>query len=187
MSDELAHKILEISERLGALKYGDFTLSSGAKSSYYFDGRLISLSPEGAYLLGKVFLEEIKGHDVAAVGGPATAAIPIVTAIALMSQIEGTPVQAFFVRVEAKDHGTGQQVEGGLVPGIRVAIVDDVCSRGGSLFTAIQAVEAAGCRVVKVMTVLDRHLGGSDELRRHGYDFHTLLEPAPDGTIRVVE
>ena len=54
-------------------------------------------------------------------------------------------------------------------------------------FAAARLLEAAGCRVVKVMTVLDRHLGGSDELRRHGYDFHALLEPAPDGTIRVVE
>jgi orotate phosphoribosyltransferase len=187
VSNEHAPKILEISERLGALKYGDFTLSSGAQSSYYFDGRLISLHPEGAYLLGKVFLQEIKGYDIAAVGGPAMAAIPIVTAVALMSQMEGTPVQAFFVRAEVKDHGTGQQVEGGLVPGSRVAIVDDVCSSGGSLFTAIQAAEAAGCQVVKVMTVLDRHQGGSDELLRKGYEYHALLEPGPDGTIRVVE
>ena len=187
MSDDLAHKILEISERLGALKYGDFTLSSGAKSSYYFDGRLISLNPEGAYLLGKAFLEEIEGHDVAAVGGPAMAAIPIVTAVALMSQVDGTPVQAFFVRGEAKDHGTGQQVEGGLVPGSRVVIVDDVCSSGGSLFTAIEAAEAAGCQVVKVLTVLDRHLGGGDELRRKGYDYHALLEPDSNGTIQVVK
>ena len=187
MSDELARKILELSERVGALKYGEFTLSSGAKSSYYFDGRLISLNPEGAYLLGKVFLEGMRGYDVDAVGGPAMAAIPIVTAVALMSQVEGTPVQAFFVRPEAKGHGTGQQVEGGLVPGSRVMIVDDVCTTGGSLFMAIQAAEAEGCRVVKVMVVLDRHQGGSDELRRRGYDFQALLEPAPDGTVQVVE
>ena len=187
MSGELAHKILEISQRLGALKYGDFTLSSGAKSGYYFDGRLISLNPEGAYLLGKAFLQEIKGHNVVAVGGPAMAAIPIVTAVALMSQIKGIPVQAFFVRPEAKAHGTGQQVEGGLVPGGRVAIVDDVCSSGSALFTAIQAAEAAGCQVVKVMTVLDRQQGGSEELRRKGYEYHALLEPDPNGTIRVTE
>ena len=187
MSDELARKILELSERLGALKYGDFTLSSGAKSSYYFDGRLISLNPEGAYLLGKVFLEEIKGHHIVAVGGPAMAAIPIVTAVALTSQMEGTPVQAFFVRPEAKAHGTGQQVDGKLEPGSRVVILDDVCTSGGSLFTAIQAAEAVGCKVVKVMAVLDRHQGGGDELRRKGYEFSALLEPAPDGTVRVVE
>ena len=115
------------------------------------------------------------------------AAIPIVTAVALMSQVEGTPVHAFFVRPEVKGHGTGQQVEGGLKPGSRVMIVDDVCTTGGSLFTAIQAAEAAGCQVVKVMAVLDRHQGGSDELKRRGYEFQALLEPAPNGTVQVVE
>ena len=187
MSSEIAHRILVLSEKLGALKYGEFTLSSGAKSNYYFDGRLISLHPEGAYLLGKAFLEELKGHDIVAVGGPSMAAIPIVTAVALTSQMEGTPVQAFFVRTEAKAHGTGQQVEGKLEPGSRVMIVDDVCTSGGSLFTAIEAAEAAGCKTVKVMAVLDRHQGGSDELRRKGYEFSALLEPASDGRVRVVE
>jgi orotate phosphoribosyltransferase len=187
LSTEIAQKILELSERLGALKYGDFTLSSGAKSNYYFDGRLISLNPAGAYWLGRVFLEEIKGHDISAVGGPSMAAIPIVTAVALTSQIEGIPVQAFFVRTETKAHGTGQQVEGGLEPGSRVMILDDTCTSGGSLFTAIEAAEAAGCKVAKVMAVLDRHQGGSDELRRRGYEFSALLEPAPNGTVQVVE
>ena len=111
------------------------------------------------------------------------AAIPIVTAVALMSQMEGTPVQGFFVRTEAKAHGTGQQVEGGLEPGSRVMIVDDGCTSGGSLFTAIEAVEAAGCQVVKVMVMLDRHQGGGDELRRKGYEFHALLEPTPYGIV----
>lgn len=185
LNSELAKEILEISRNVGALQYGDFRLSSGAKSSYYFDGRLVSLNPEGAYLLGKAFLDEIREADIAAVGGPATAAIPIVTAIALMSRLEEIPVEAFFVRAEAKGHGMGQQIEGGLKPGSRVVIIDDVCSSGGSLFTAIRAVEKMGCRVVKVMTVLDRQQGGSDELRGSGYEFVALLEPAPDGTVRV--
>ena len=187
LSNEIARAILELSVKLGALKYGDFTLSSGAKSNYYFDGRLISLHPEGAYWLGKAFLEELKGQDIAAVGGPAMAAIPIVTAVALTSQVEGTPVKAFFVRTETKAHGTGQQVEGGLESGKRVMIVDDACTSGSSLFAAIKAAEAAGCKVVKVMAVLDRQQGGGDELRSRGYAFSSLLKPAPDGTVQVVE
>lgn len=185
MNSELAKEILAMSRNEGALQYGDFRLSSGARSGYYFDGRLVSLNPEGAYLLGKAFLDEMRETDIAAVGGPATAAIPIVTAIALMSHLEGVPVQAFFVRAEPKEHGTGQQIEGALKPGSRVVILDDVCSSGGSIFAAIQAVEKVGCKVVKVMTVLDRQQGGSNELRRNGYEFVSLLEPAPDGTIRV--
>jgi len=65
-----------------------------------------------------------------------------------------------------------------------VAIVDDVCTTGSSLFRAIEAAEAMGCRVVKVLAILDRHQGGSDELRRRGYDFQALLEATPEGEIR---
>ncbi len=186
MSNEISQKVLELSKQVGALKYGDFTLSSGAKSSYYFDGRLISLHPEGAYLLGKAFLESLQGSGVTAVGGPAMAAIPIVTAVALVSQLEGSPLEAFFVRGEAKDHGTGKQVEGRLRDGSRVAILDDVCTSGGSLFTAIEAVEEAGCKVERVLAILDRHQGGGEELRKRGYDFRVLLEADAEGRVRVV-
>ena len=185
MDKELGTKILELSEQLGALKYGDFTLASGAKSNYYYDGRLISLNPEGAYWIGKAFLENLKNDHIVAVGGPATAAIPIVTSIALMSQIAKKPVEGFFVRQEAKAYGRGRQIEGKVDPGSRVAIVDDVCTSGASLFTAIEAIEALECKVVRVMTVLDRFQGGSDELRRKGYNFCCLLEPDPHGQLRV--
>ena len=83
----------------------------------------------------------------------------------------------------AADHGTGRQIEGPLKKGTPVAVVDDTVSTGGSLFTAIEAAEGHGCRVVKVLAILDRHQGGSDELRRRGYDFEALLEADPDGTI----
>ena len=96
------------------------------------------------------------------------AAIPIVTAVALVSRMEGSPIEAFFVRSEAKDHGTGSQVEGRLQPGSRVAIVDDVCTSGGSLFTAIQAAEGAGCTVERVMAILDRHQGGGGRAAKEG-------------------
>ncbi|MBF8266856.1 MAG: orotate phosphoribosyltransferase [Dehalococcoidia bacterium] len=185
MIEELCQRILDLSGRVGALKYGEFTLASGAPSSYYFDGRLISLHPEGAYYLGKVFLESLGSYDVAAVGGPATAAIPLVTAIALVSHLEGKPIEAFFVRAEAKAYGTGQRVEGRLVQGSRVAVVDDVCTTGSSLFGAIEAVESEGCQVMKILTILDRHQGGSEELRRRGYDFQALLEADAEGTVRV--
>ena len=187
VSSDIARRILDLSEQVGALRYGEFTLSSGAKSSYYFDGRLISLHPEGAHLLGRAFLESLKGSGVVAVGGPAMAAIPIVTSVALVSQVEGSPIDAFFVRGEAKDHGTGKQVEGRLQAGSRVAILDDVCTSGGSLFMAISAVEEAGCTVEKVLAILDRHQGGGDELRDRGYDFRTLLEADAEGRVRVAE
>ena len=76
MSSDITRRILDLSEQVGALRYGDFTLSSGAKSSYYFDGRLISLHPEGAHLLGRAFLESLKGFRRRCGGRPGNGGYP---------------------------------------------------------------------------------------------------------------
>ena len=183
---EAAERLLELAIERGALKYGDFTLSSGRKSRYYFDGRLLSLDPEGAYLIGKAMLPILKEVGAQGIGGPTLGADPIVAAVAMASHLDGGSVPGFIVRVQAKQHGTEQRVEGPLAPGSRVAIVDDVCTTGASLFHAIDAAESAGCSVVKVVAILDRRQGGSDELRSRGYEFVSLLEATPEGEVRVV-
>lgn len=185
--EALCREILELAQEVGALSYGEFTLASGKKSSYYFDGRLLSLHPQGAHLLAQAILPAIEAAGAESVGGPATGGIPLVAAITLWSQINRTPVSGFFVRTEAKGHGRQKAVEGGLRPRSPVAVVDDVCTTAGSLFRAIQGAEEMECRVVKVMSVLDRVEGGSDELRRRGYDFATILEATPDGKVRVAQ
>ncbi len=182
----IAQRILQVARERRALTYGDYTLSSGQKSSYYFDGRRLTLDPEGSYLVGRAFWQLLDGADVQAIGGPTLGADPIVTAVALTSHLEGNSMAAFIVRKEAKTHGTGQLIEGPLEKGSRVAIVDDSCSTGGSLFHAVEAAEAAGCTVVKVLAILDRHQGGSVELRRLGYEFVCLLEASPEGKVGVV-
>ena len=181
-----AEKLLQLAIDRGALKYGEFTLSSGRKSRYYFDGRLLSLDPQGAYLIGKALLPILKEAGAQAIGGPTLGADPIVAAVALSSYLDGGSIPAFIVRKEAKSHGTAQQVEGPLRPGSRVAIVDDVCTTGTSLFAAIEAAEAMVCTVAKVVVVLDRMQGGSQELKRRGYDFSALLEATPEGDVGVV-
>jgi len=181
----IKERVLQIAEQVGALKYGDFTLASGAKSNYYFDGRLISLHPEGSHLLGLAMLAEITDSEIGSVGGPATAAIPLVTAISLVSHLEGKNLNGFFVRSETKEHGTQKQIEGSLQEGMKVAIVDDVCTSGGSLFLAIDAVEKIGCEVGVVLAILDRKQGGSKELTKRGYAFRTLLEATDQGAVVV--
>lgn len=181
----LAERLLQLAGERGALQYGEFTLTSGEKSSYYFDGRLLSLDPEGAYLIGKAFLPIIREAGAQAVGGPTLAADPIVAAVALTSHLEGTSIPAFIVRAQTKGHGTQKLVEGPLAPGSRVAIVDDTCSTGGSLLHSIDAVEAMGCTVAVVVVLLDRRQGGADELARRGYRLVTLLEATPAGEVRV--
>ena len=178
-------RLLQLALEKGALKYGDFTLTSGKKSTYYFDGRLLSLDPEGAYLISRSLLPVLRQAGAEAVGGPTLGADPIVASIALASYINETPIPAFIVRKEAKSHGTGKGVEGPLKVGSKVAIIDDTCTTGGSLFQAIEAAEGVGCTVVKVVAVSDRREGGGEEIRRRGYDFIALLEADPDGKIQV--
>ena len=179
-------RLLALALERGAIRYGDFTLSSGRRSAYYFDGRLLSLDPEGAHLLGNALLPLLAEARVSAVGGPTLGADPIVAAAAMASWQAGTPLPAFIVRKEAKRHGTGQLIEGPLPPaGATVAVVDDTCTTGGSLFHAIGAVEAAGCRVGLALAALDRNEGGSAALRERGYRFAALLTAGADGRIRA--
>ena len=179
-----AETILELAIAKGALRFGEFKLSAGGAGTYYFDGRLITLDPEGAYHVAKAILPILKECGAEALAGPTLGADPIVSAVALTSHVEGNPVPGLIVRKEAKKHGGQRAIEGPLVEGSRVAVVDDACTSGASLFHAIEAVEAAGCHVVKVIAILDRHEGGSDELRRRGYDFVALLEANERGEIK---
>jgi orotate phosphoribosyltransferase len=175
LNTESARRIREIAGEVGAFLTGEFTLTSGKKSNYYIDGKKITLSPEGAYLVGKAIFDELIKTGVDAIGGVATGAYPIVTAVALVSHLEGKPIPAFIVREVPKEHGTMRKIEGHLKQGSRVAIVDDVLTTGGSVSRAIEAVEAAKCKVVKVMVLVDRHEGGSDRLKKEGYDFTSIL------------
>ena len=184
--EELAKDVLDTSLGLGALQYGAFTLSSGQRSSFYFDGRLLTLSPKGAMLVAEALLPLVRESGADAIGGPTLGADPMVTAVAMLShQDGGRAIPAFIVRKESKEHGTGKLIEGPLPPKAKVAIVDDTCSTGGSLVHAIEAAEVAGCTVVLVATVLDRNQGGSEKLRRDGYAFRALLEANAEGTIRA--
>ena len=182
----LAEEILELANELDALLYGEFVLASGQTSTYYFDGRLLTLSPKGANLVARALLPAIRTAGASAVGGPAVAAVPMVTEIAMLSdQDGGEPIPGFFVRKEAKDHGVGKAVEGPLPAGARVAIVDDACSTAGSLYMAIEAAEAAGHEVVLVACILDRMQGGSERLRADGYAFHAILVGDDEGRVGV--
>ncbi len=181
----LPEHVLAAAREVGALMFGEFTLASGQRSSYYFDGRLLTLSPHGLRLVTEALLPRVRAAGADAVGGPTLGADPMVSAMALLSaQDGGRLVPAFIVRKGEKDHGTGKLIEGPLPAGSRVVIVDDACSTGASLFHAIDAAEAAGHEVVLVASILDRHQGGSDELARRGYRFYAILESDPAGNIR---
>jgi orotate phosphoribosyltransferase len=160
-----------------ALRTGNFTLASGRTSHYYIDGRRVTLSAEGAALIGAGVLDQLADRpDIAAVGGLTIGADPIVGAALALAVGRGfTKWCGFLVRKEPKAHGTGKLVEGPLEPGSTVAIVDDVATTGGSSFQAIAAVEALGCTVARVVVVLDRLEGAAEAFATRGLDFRSLL------------
>ena len=165
-----------------ALGFGEVTLSSGRRSSYYVDGRLVTLSPEGAYVVGQALLDELRDEKVDAIGGPTMGADPIATAVSVLSQIEGKPISAFIVRKEPKKHGRGRWIEGPpLEPGYRAVIVDDVATTGASLVKAAAAVEETGATVVRIITLVDRGEGARETLAARGYRFTPLFTAADLG------
>ena len=168
-------RIKEIAYEVGAFLTGDFTLTSGKKSNYYIDGKRITLLPEGAYLVGKAIFDELAASEVEAVGGVATGAYPMVTAVGLISHLECSPMPIFIVREVVKEYGTMRRIEGHLKEGAKVAILEDVLTTAGSVLKAIETVTAANCRVVKVIALVDRDEGGSEGLKKAGYDFTALL------------
>ncbi len=158
-----------------ALKIGKFKLSSGKESDYYLDERIVTLSSEGAYLTAKVMLDMLKDVKFDAIGGPTLAADPIVTSIVVISYTEGRNIDGFIIRKEPKGHGTGKLIEGPLNSGANVIIVDGTMTTGGSLLKAIQTVESEGCKVVKVIALIDRLEGGKEALESKGYEVLTVF------------
>jgi len=188
MSDFLtdSRRLLEIAKERGALIFGNFNLSSGGTSSYYFDGRLLTLDPEGAYLTAMCLIPILRECGAEAIAGPTLGADPIVSAVAAVSHLEGTPFPALIVRKEAKSYGGRRAIEGPIREGMKVAVVDDTCTSGASLFHAIDVVESNGCEVVKALSIMDRMAGGSEECRKRGYDFQSVFEASNEGEISIV-
>ena len=160
-----------------ALRTGSFTLASGRTSHYYVDGRTVTLSAEGASVVGAGVLELLADlPGVAAIGGLTMGADPIVGASLAVAGAGDRPgLLGFLVRKEAKGHGTGKLVEGPVAAGMDVAIIEDVTTTGGSALQAVAAAEAMGCRVVRVITVLDRLEGAASAFEARGLDFRALV------------
>ena len=169
-------RLIELLQR-DSLKRGRFTLASGRTSHYYVDGRKVTLSAQGAALIGAGVLERLAAHpDVRAIGGLTMGADPIVGATLALAGLAGrADIHGFLVRKEAKAHGTGSRVEGPLEPGASVAILDDVATTGGSSLQAVDAVQAMGCRVAVVIVVLDRLEGAEAAFQARGLPFESLL------------
>jgi orotate phosphoribosyltransferase len=168
-------KLRAIISRASLLRDGEFRLTSGRPSNFFFDLKKTTLDPEGASLLADLLFARIKGEQVDCIGGMETGAIPIVATVCMRSWPE-KPIKGFFIRKEAKGHGTDQRVDGLLESGSRVILLEDVTTTGGSAMRAVEQVRRAQCTVIKVITVVDRLEGAEDNFRRSGIRFEALFD-----------
>ncbi|SLM32318.1 Orotate phosphoribosyltransferase [Desulfamplus magnetovallimortis] len=144
-----------------------FKLASGAMSKFYVNCKPVTLSPEGMYLVGNLVFESIKGFNVSGVGGLTFGADPIAVATSFVSYLQKSPVKAFSIRKEQKDHGMIKWVEGDMAVGDKVVIIEDVVTTGGSTIKAVERARVQGLDVVHVITLVDRQEGGIENIKKY--------------------
>ncbi|MFP8875720.1 MAG: orotate phosphoribosyltransferase [Myxococcota bacterium] len=170
---ELLELILEVSFRKQKV-----VLASGRDSDFYLDLRQTLMRPRGVALAGSLILDALQGGvSVQSVGGMAVGAVPLVSAVLAAAAVRdpATPLLGFFVRKEAKQHGLGRRIEGGFREGQSVALLEDTVTTGGSTLEALDAVQDAGGKVVRVLCLVDREEGAMQAFRARGIELEALF------------
>jgi len=152
-----------------AVIHGKVILSSGKEADYYVDLRRVTLDAVAAPLVGEVMLDACAEFDFEAVGGLTLGADPVATAMLHAASLRGRKLDAFVVRKSEKAHGLQRRVEGPDVKGRRVLAVEDTSTTGGSVLTAVEALEAEGAIVVGVAVIVDR--GAGAKIEEAGYKY----------------
>ena len=161
-----------------SLKRGDFTLKSGAKSSWFLDTKQTACRPDGMRLMADVALSLIP-DDADAIGGLTIGADPVAYAVAAIAATRGRALRSFTVRKEAKDHGVTGRLAGALQPGDRVVITEDTVTRGTSIMEAVEVVRAFGAHPVLITVIVDRGGTCGAMAEAAGIPFRPMLT-APD-------
>jgi orotate phosphoribosyltransferase len=170
----LREKLLDLFCQL-AYQEGDFVLSSGQRSSYYINGKQVTLHPQGALALARLLLPLLP-EDTQAVAGLTLGADPIVSAVSVVSVYENRAIPALIIRKEAKGHGTMAYIEGpSLPPGAKVVVLEDVVTTGQSALKAVERLQAAGYTVDRVISLIDRLQGGGELYQSVGLQFVALF------------
>jgi orotate phosphoribosyltransferase len=172
MAQQMRDRLLELF-KARAFSFGKFTLASGKESNYYINSKKAIFHSEAVSLLAELMFEQTRDLDLQAAGGLEVGAIPLAAALAQRYHQAGRQLEGFFVRKQAKGHGSKEQIEGVVKPGFRVAMLDDVLTTGGSVLQAISALEQVGAQVVAVVCIVDRLEGARQALAR--YDFRPIF------------
>jgi orotate phosphoribosyltransferase len=178
-NEALKARLIDIIKARSFQSGKEIKLASGRTSTYYFNMKPTMLDAEGAHTIATLILEAIAGMKADLVGGLEMGAVPIASAVAAVSRAQGQPVNAFFVRKQAKEHGTKSLVEGlpagNSMQGKRVVIVEDVTTTGGSAIKAAEALRAEGAEIVGVVTIVDREEGADAAFAAAGLTLTPLL------------
>lgn len=153
------------------------TLASGRQSNFFVDCKQTVLTAEGHALVGELMFDALADlGTIDAVGGVELGGCPLASAVSLVSFQRGRPLPALYVRKAAKDHGTKRLIEGdgSIRPGMRVALLEDVVTTGGSSLKAVEILRAAGCEVAGIVAIVDRLEGGAENVRAAGLGLVTL-------------
>ncbi len=173
--DALRSHVLEHS-----VKRGEFTLKSGAPSSWFLDTKQTACRPDGILLVADAMLDIIP-DDATAIGGLTMGADPVAFGVAAVAATRGRLLRSFSVRKEAKDHGVTGRLAGALQPGDRVVITEDTTTRGTSLMEAVDVVREYGCEVVLVSLIVDRGETCAALCEEAGVTYRPLLTAADLG------
>ena len=158
-----------------AYQEGDFLLSSGGRSSFYLNGKQVTLRADGALAVGKLLLSLLP-PDAEAVAGLTLGADPIVSAVSVVSAYENRPLPALIVRKEAKGHGTKAYLEGpSLHEGAKVVVLEDVVTTGQSALLAVERLRNAGYQVGQIIALVDRQAGGAELYHSVGLKFQSIF------------
>ncbi len=157
----------EMLEDCGAIKYGEFTLTSGKKSDYYVDIKLASTKPDILKEIASQMCDYVDGDKIA---GMELGAVPIASAVSLEADLP-----FLMVRKEKKGHGTAGRIEGNYEEGDKVTVVEDVTTTGGSAVETVEVLRDVGVEVEKVLVVVDRKEGAEKRLKEVDVDLVPLI------------
>ena len=153
----------------GAIKFGEFILTSGKKSKYYVNIKNATTKPK----ILKAIAVELKQHigECDKIGGVALGAVPLVVAVAL--EIDKPYI---IIRKDRKEHGTKSPIEGDIDSGETIVLIEDVVTTGGSVINAINLLREKGANISRVVTVVDREEGGLENLTEIGVELIALVK-----------
>ena len=164
------NELIKLLKENQVVKYGKFTLSSGKESSYYVDMKRAITDPQILLKVAEIISEKINNSEVDKVAGPALGAIPVVTAVSMVSSIP-----MLMIRKAKKDYGTSELIEGDLENGDMVIVLEDVTTTGNSLVKAVKEIIANGGKVEKAYVIVDRNEGAIDNLKMEGIDLEPIV------------